>query len=153
MGGGLRFCPMQQTLPLARLIVRYVAERHGDQWQAFTLEFGLAAQADSQADVQHKLESMIRSYVSDALTGEDREHADVLLNRRATLSVYAKYYLTLVQCWLARHLGGRSNGKPSHMTFKHPLPLGPVRKQSLSLIGLRERWYNSIRRGRRRAGC
>ena len=76
-----------------QLTIRCIAERKGDQWQAFSLEFGLAAQGDSLDDVKRKLESMILNYVHDALIGEDRQHAVALLSRRATLSVFLKYYL------------------------------------------------------------
>lgn len=81
-----------QKLTPARLLVRCVAERKGDQWQAFSLEFGLAAQADSFPAVKKKLDSMILEYLTEALTGADREHASVLLRRRATARVYAKYH-------------------------------------------------------------
>jgi len=75
-----------------KLIVRCVAFKHSDQWQAFSLEFGLAAQADTFPEVKQKLHVMIRDYLDDALIGEDRGHAFELLNRRAAWWVYARYY-------------------------------------------------------------
>ena len=75
-----------------RLLVRCLVERKGDQWQAFSLEFGLAVQGDSMVEVRRKLESMIESYVHDALVGEDREHASELLARKATWRIFARYY-------------------------------------------------------------
>jgi hypothetical protein len=77
----------------ASLTVRCIAERKGDQWQAFSLEFGLAAQGDSLPEVKQKLDSMIQNFVSDALIGVDREHAHELLTRKATWRVFFKYYV------------------------------------------------------------
>ena len=73
------------------IVVRCFAERQDDQWQAFSLEFGLAAQAASLGEVRAKLESMIESYVQEALT-EDRAHAKALLARKGTQRVYLKFY-------------------------------------------------------------
>ena len=78
------------------LTVRCIVEPKGDQWQAFSLEFGLAAQGDSMEDAKRRLDAMIQSYVSDALAGEDRDHAHELLIRRATLPVYFRYYLSSI---------------------------------------------------------
>lgn len=95
------------------LLVRCYIEHKNDQWQAFSLEFGLAAQGETEQDVRRKLESMIESYLEDALIGEDRAHADELLNRRATWLVYAKYYWT-------------SFRSRNHGTYRSPVPLAPV---------------------------
>lgn len=73
-------------------LVRCVANKDGDQWQAFSLEFGLAAQADTFPLARRKLDGMIQSYLYDALVGEDREHARELLSRRAPWWVFARYY-------------------------------------------------------------
>jgi len=40
-------------------VIRCLAERRGNQWQAFTLELGLATQADTLPEAKEKLESMI----------------------------------------------------------------------------------------------
>lgn len=103
----------------AQLIVHCLAERKDNVWQAFSLEFGLAAQGDSLPDVKQRLESMILCYVQDALIGEDREHARELLNRKATLSVYAKYYFADLRL-LAGRLWGRSR---EQFLFSEPVPL------------------------------
>lgn len=73
------------------MLVRCFAERKDGQWQAFSLEFGLAAQGDSLRDVKAKLESMIVDYVREALT-VDRKHAPALLQRRAAIGIYVKFY-------------------------------------------------------------
>lgn len=74
------------------LLVRCVANKSGDQWQVFSLEFGLAVQADSFAVARRKMEAMLDSYLYDALAGEDREHAEELLSRRAPWWVFARWY-------------------------------------------------------------
>jgi hypothetical protein len=98
------------------LTVRCIVEPKNGQWQAFSLEFGLAAQADSMEDARHSLDLMIRSYVHDALVGEDREHAHELLSRRATWSVYFRYYFA---CIFSK-VGARSNH-----AYHDPLALEP----------------------------
>jgi hypothetical protein len=83
------------TSPIS-LLVRCFAVEEAGQWQAFSLQFGLAAQADSFPEAKQKLESMIDSYLFDALAGEDRKHASELLARRAPASVYLRYYVGVI---------------------------------------------------------
>lgn len=104
------------------LIIRCLAEKKGDQWQAFSLEFGLAAQADTEAAVKKKLQYMIFSYLYDALVGEDKDHFATLLTRRATASVYLKYYfVSLCQ----RVLPGDHHKGERHRTYDSPVPMTP----------------------------
>lgn len=104
------------------LTVRCLIEGRGDQWQAFTLEFGLAAQAESEADVKRKLEDMLHTYLYDALVGEDRAHAAQLLQRRATWQVFARYYLAMLRNKI------RDGGEGiRHSTYVEPIPLQPAR--------------------------
>jgi len=98
------------------LTVRCIVEPKNGQWQAFSLEFGLAAQADSMEDAKRRLDLMIRSYVYDALVGEDREHAHELLLRRATWRVYFRYYMACI----SSKPGARSNH-----AYHDPLALEP----------------------------
>jgi hypothetical protein len=98
------------------LTVRCIVEPKDGQWQAFSLEFGLAAQAETREDAKGRLDLMIRSYVHDALVGEDREHAHELLKRRATWSVYFRYYLSCIFF----KAGSRSN-----QAYRDPLALEP----------------------------
>jgi hypothetical protein len=104
-----------------RFVIRVVAERKADYWQAFTLELGLAAQAESLPEVKHKLESMIRSYLFDALEGEDTEYAYELLTRKATWKVYAKYHFCYL-IWKVGHLLGKSK---NYVIYNRLLPLEP----------------------------
>ncbi len=106
------------------LIIHCLFERHGDQWQAFSLEFGLAAQASSIDEAESKLQSMVESYVFDALVGEDKEHASTLLKRRATMSVYVRYYYTALISHFKRLTKG---GNGSYRgTYERPVPMMPA---------------------------
>jgi hypothetical protein len=98
-----------------------LAELKDGQWQAFSLEFGLAAQGDSLTEVKRKLESMIVSYVKEAL-GEDKQHAYQLLTRRAGWQTYAKYYLCSFTASIADRLG---KSKPQFVYYREPLALEP----------------------------
>jgi hypothetical protein len=79
---------MMQT---RELLIRCLMKREGDQWVAICLPFDLAAQGSSPKDVRSKLESQIFDYLTDALCGQDREHAEHLLSRRAPLVYWAEY--------------------------------------------------------------
>lgn len=74
------------------LVVRCYAEKVDNQWQAFCLDFSLAAQADTLVEARAKLESMIGEYVRDALFGEDKDFAEQMLFRRAPLRDWLKYH-------------------------------------------------------------
>ena len=100
-----------------RLLVRCFVELKGDQWQGFSLEFGLAAQGDTLAETRRKLELMIEEYVREALT-DDRAHAKALLKRKASWTVYAKFYLYRALSALQREGTGRA-------VFSEPLALEP----------------------------
>jgi hypothetical protein len=106
------------TMSPARLLVRCFTDYVDGQWLAFSLEFGLAAQASTVAEVRAKLESQIVSYVYDALVGEDRDHAYELMTRRAPWQVYARYYFYSALLWLK----GRSDGRA---VYHEPVPLEP----------------------------
>ena len=112
--------PISQVSPMC-LVVRCFAERKDGQWQAFTLELGLAAQGDTLAEVKHKLESMLLSYVTDALTGEDREHAYELMTRRATWRVYLTYYL--LRCFGS--IASFWDNSKDRIFYREPMPLEP----------------------------
>jgi hypothetical protein len=101
-----------------RFVVRCVVEQKAGQWQAFSLELGLAVQADTKAEAKHKLEAMIQSYIEDAIVGEDQAHAYELLSRKATWRVYLLYWLAS----LAKIIG---RGRTHHVAFSESLPLIP----------------------------
>lgn len=109
--------PVTDVTPCQLTVRCLMEEVSPTQFQAFSLEFGLAVQAESEHEAKVKLERMIDHYLRDALLGEDREHAYDLLNRRATWSVYARYYAALaaIRCM------GLFNGRAYH----EPVPLAP----------------------------
>lgn len=103
------------------LLLRCYAEQKDGYWQAFCLDLCLAAQGDSPDEVQHKLADMICEYVSDAIEGEDREFAAELLNRRAPLRFWMKYYVF----WLLLSAGALQ--RKTRLLFTTPWPMVPSR--------------------------
>jgi hypothetical protein len=71
--------------------LRCYAKQEGTQWIAVCIDLGLAAQADSLDHAKRKLESMINTYIQEALTIH-REYANQLLSRKAPLSQQLAYY-------------------------------------------------------------
>lgn len=73
--------------------IRCYAERQAPGlWIALCLDFDLAAQGETFQEARSRLDAMIDEYVEDALTGEDRDHAQALLNRRAPRRYWLRYY-------------------------------------------------------------
>jgi hypothetical protein len=103
------------------IFVRCLIEHKDTQWQGFSLEYGLAVQGISKHDVKRRLEGAILSYVYDALVGEDREHADQLLTRRAVPAVYLRYYLYKLGSLFSF---GNKNAS-EHKVYREPLALEP----------------------------
>ena len=60
-------------------------------WIAMSLEFGLAAQADTEHEVKQKIKAQIKEYIDEAI-GQDRAFQAQLLSRKAPISYYMKYY-------------------------------------------------------------
>lgn len=106
-----------------KLVLRCYAEKKGNQWQAFCLEFDLAVQSDSFASAKKKLEQQIKSYVYDALVGEDKEFAYQLLNRKAPLSMYARFHLGHFLHVISKLF---KKNDSTHKQFCEPLPLIPA---------------------------
>ena len=74
-----------------KLILRCMTlQRHG-YWMAMCIDLDLAVQADSAAQAKKLLQEQMRSYVFDALT-VDREHAGILLRRKAPLQYRLMYH-------------------------------------------------------------
>lgn len=113
---------MPTTAPVkpCQMLVRCLFERDGDQWLGFCLDFTLVAQAASLDEVHRKLDEQIRSYVHDALAGEDRDYADDLMTRRAPPRYWVKFYAVLAMQSL-RHRMSRSR-----QAVREPLPMVPA---------------------------
>ena len=74
------------------LIVRCMVRREGDVFVAVCLDLTLAAQGATLSEARAKLHAQIASYVREAFT-VDREHAVVLLTRKAPLWDRLQYRL------------------------------------------------------------
>lgn len=114
---------MENGMRPDELLVRCYAKKADDQWVAVSLEFGLAAQADTLDEVKAKLDAQIRDYVAEAL-GEDREHSAYLLRRRAPVGDYVGYYVSCVLGWL-RKKAGSSAANPKRQLFTETLHMQP----------------------------
>lgn len=62
---------------------------------------------------------MIKEYVFDALVGEDKKYAEQLLNRKAPLFEWLKYYYYV---FISRFIHAKTG---LYHLFKEPLPLTP----------------------------
>ncbi len=71
--------------------IRCLVKADGDLYVSMSLEFGLAAQADTVDGAFEKLKKQIDEYVSEALE-QDSEHRAKLLNRKAPAIWYVWYY-------------------------------------------------------------
>jgi hypothetical protein len=71
-------------------MLRCMAYKEGGLWVVVCLDLCLAAQDSSLEDAVNKLNAQIDDYVDEALN--DRDFGYQLLNRRAPLSLWAKYY-------------------------------------------------------------
>lgn len=100
------------------LRLKCLAEQKEHYWQAFCLDLNLAVQGDSFDEVKTKLEHIIKSYVYDALVGEDKEFISQLIPRRAPASIWLKYYKAVLMHRVFRTIDGIT-------TFIEPLPLVP----------------------------
>jgi hypothetical protein len=107
------------------LLLRCYAEEKWGHWQAFCLDLGLAAQGESEAEVCGKLNAMIREYLHDALTGEDREYAEYFLTRKAPFNQWVKYYLYFAMQALHIKFGA------DKVLFKKLVPLTPSADSSV----------------------
>lgn len=80
-------------------ILRCYAKKEQAQWVAVCIDLGLAAQADSLEQAKRKLESMVETYIQEAVTIH-RQYAKQLLTRKATLSQRLEYYVIKLGCQL-----------------------------------------------------
>jgi len=79
---------MQPTQLLLRCYGFY---RHG-QWHGLCLDFDIAAQADSPQALRAKLAEIIESYVETVLDTDDKASVAALLDRRAPLEDWLRYW-------------------------------------------------------------
>ena len=112
---------MEKVVKVTSLLVRCIAFREGDQWVGICLNFDLAVQGKNFKEVRTKLDSQIHTYVLEALAGQDRQHADVLLERRAPLRYWAMYYGLMFV-----HKLGITLRKDKAREYRSPMPLAPA---------------------------
>ena len=90
------------------LLLRGYAIREDSVWTATCLDLTLAAQGDSSEEALQRLMDTVSEYVRQAI-GKDRAYKEQLLNRRAPVSEYLKYYclkgLITVLGWLKQKDG------------------------------------------------
>lgn len=103
----------------ASLLLRVYGEKSEGQWSLVNLEFSLAAQADTLEEAKTLLESQIKEYLHDALTGQDRAYASDLLRRPAPVKYWFKYF---VSQFCKRISAPRSSEK----AFREALPMVPA---------------------------
>ena len=106
----------------AQLLLRCFADRNEFGWQAFCLDLDLAAQGGTFEEARARLSDMIVEYVHDAMVGEHQEYADVLLTRKAPLSLWARYW------WyqLRSHVRRTTDGMFKTFRQKLPLQVAPI---------------------------
>ncbi|WP_133512320.1 type II toxin-antitoxin system HicB family antitoxin [Candidatus Thiosymbion oneisti] len=73
--------------------IRYLVERDEDLYVAMSLEFGLAAQANTLAEAKTKLESQIAEYIEDLNEEKDDLKKQYLLNRKGPWQCFLLYYV------------------------------------------------------------
>ena len=105
-------------------MLRCYGERKGNIWQAFCVDLNLAVQGNSLQEVQSKLHQQVSSYLYDALEGEDKEYAEQLLNRKAPLYFWIKYYYCKLLC------GFDGARKDFCRIFDETMPLIPSRTRA-----------------------
>lgn len=73
--------------------IRCLIERDGDLYVAMSLEFGLAAQADTLAEAKTKLKAQITEYIEDLNEEKDDLKKQYLLNRKGPWQCFLLYYV------------------------------------------------------------
>lgn len=107
-----------------QLTLRCYAKKEGNHWVAVCIDLSLAAQADSSKEAIEKLESMMLSYVNDALN-KHKEYADQLLSRKAPFSQILFYYRALFVYRLSKICrkisSNKNNGGSSVFSEHYPI--------------------------------
>lgn len=111
-------CEEERRMRPKHLLLRcYAKKDENNQWNAFCIDFGLAAQGESLEEVIIKMKDMIEEYLYDALVGDDVEFVEQLLSRRAPF----KQIITYHYYDLMFRIGMLKDGV--HALFKTPMPM------------------------------
>jgi len=100
-------------------VLRCYAKQEQAQWVAVCIDLGLAAQADSLEQAKHKLESMVKTYIEEAVTIH-KDYAKQLLTRQAPLSQRLEYAVLKLRYTLHRWLHRPNKGIS---LFTEPMPV------------------------------
>lgn len=73
------------------ILFRCYAYKEESDWVAINIDFTLATQGETFEEVEKKMVAMVQEYILDAAT-TDREYAEELLNRRAPMKFWVRYY-------------------------------------------------------------
>lgn len=101
------------------LLLHVYGERKKGQWTLMCLDFSLAVQSDNLVDAERLLKEQIEMYLRDATVGQDAEHAEILLKRRAPLKYWLMYYLF-------RFRQSITHRRNSHVAKSRPIPMVPA---------------------------
>ncbi|WP_394239846.1 hypothetical protein [Vibrio astriarenae] len=74
------------------MVIRCLVKREGELFVAMSLEFGLAAQANSLDEAKSKLEAQVDEYLEDAYT-VDSAYRKQLLSRKGPKSWFVIYHI------------------------------------------------------------
>ncbi|MFO1348974.1 MAG: hypothetical protein U1F12_10390 [Pseudomonadales bacterium] len=105
--------------PVNLILRGYARREESGLWYAVCLDFCLASQGNSLEETMENLHLQIKEYVYDAVSGQDKEHIEYLLNRSAPLSQWATYYGLLA----LDKLHVMKNGFVKLFSVPLPLPL------------------------------
>ncbi len=110
-------------MKIKNLILRCYAERKDGQWTAVCVDLSLAAQDEDFKCAASKLNSMIDSYLNDAIRGVDKEYIYQLLTRKAPVSLRLKYHYVRLRLFLGSVFSDDYNDRNSKELFSKGLPL------------------------------
>lgn len=108
-----------------QLTLRCFGELKDNQWTLVCVDLCLAAQASSVEKAKAKLESQIKEYLYDALAGQDKEFANQLLQRKAPLSLRARYHWLSLKAKVSKSIESLKEGKASSVFFTETMPVKP----------------------------
>ena len=83
--------------------LRCMAYQQNGVFVAACLDLSLATQADSMMEAMENLDLQIRDYIQEALS--EPEYRDSLLNRKAPLSMWVKYWLIAFRMFFNKKQG------------------------------------------------
>ena len=82
------------------MVIRFFGYQEDQVFYAYCLDLNLAVQASSLEEARTKILDMAADYLHDALEGKDKSYQAQLLNRKAPLPIFLKYYSLLVKHWI-----------------------------------------------------